>query len=248
MNKYTLLQKEANELNILFTEDDHKLREETKKILKKFFNEVVLASNGKEGLDMYLNFYKENNKYFDIVITDIKMPIKNGIELSKNILKINKNQELIIISAYENSKYLIELINLGINNFVKKPLVIDQLVNPLLSICKKINKLKKAMKIIYFADNFSWCKEQKVLKHFDKEVRLSSSETILLNLLIYNPYIIFSNEDIYNTIYSENFHKEASVDSIKSLIKRIRKKIPNNLINNIYGKGYRINKDLFIDQ
>lgn len=247
MNKYKLLQKEANGLNILFTEDDDDLRQQTEKIFKTLFNEVVIASNGKEGLDEYLSFYEKNNKYFDIVITDIKMPIKNGIELTKDILKINKTQDVIVISAYEDSKYLIELINLGINNFVQKPLIIDQLVDPLLSICKKINNSKEVAEIVYLAENYSWCKKQKILKHFGKEVKLSSSETILLSLIISNPYITFSNEDIYNTIYSDKFDKELSIDSIKSLIKRIRKKIPNDLIKNIYGEGYRVNKELFID-
>ncbi len=47
------------------------------------------------------------------------MPKKNGIELTKDILKINKDQDVIVISAYEDSKYLIELINLGVNNLFK---------------------------------------------------------------------------------------------------------------------------------
>ncbi|AXH09832.1 transcriptional regulator [Malaciobacter halophilus] len=247
MNKYKQLQKESSALNILFIEDDEDLRLQSEKIFKTLFNQVDLATNGEEGLEKYLKFYEEKNFYYDIVITDIKMPKKNGIELTKDILKINKDQDVIVISAYEDSKYLIELINLGVNNFVQKPLLIDQLVEPLLSISKKINNSKEASEKVFLIENFVWDKEKKALIKKGKEVKLSSSETILLNLLINNPYITFSNEDIYNTIYSDKFDKELSIDSIKSLIKRIRKKIPTDMIKNIYGEGYRVNKDVFVD-
>ncbi|AXX92491.1 hypothetical protein CPU12_09365 [Malaciobacter molluscorum LMG 25693] len=246
MNKYKQLQKESSALNILFIEDDEDLRVQTQKILKTLFKNVVTATNGKEGLEAYKEFYSTNSYYFDIVITDIKMPLKNGIELTKDILKINKEQDVIVISAYEDSKYLIELINIGVNNFVQKPLLIDQLVDPLLTICKKINSTKVESEKVFLIENFVWDKENKTLTKQGKVVKLSSSEVILLNLLINNPFITFSNEDIYNTIYSDKFDKELSIDSIKSLIKRIRKKIPTDFIKNIYGEGYRINKDVFV--
>ncbi|RXK00911.1 transcriptional regulator [Arcobacter sp. CECT 8986] len=246
MNKYKQLQKESSALNILFIEDDDDLRLQTEKILKTLFNNVVTATNGKEGLEKYKEFYNVNSYYFDIVITDIKMPLKNGIELTKDVLKINKEQDVIVISAYEDSKYLIELINIGINNFVQKPLLIDQLVDPLLTICKKINSNKVESEKVFLIENFVWNKENKALYKQGKLVKLSSSEVVLLNLLINNPFITFSNEDIYNTIYSDKYDKELSIDSIKSLIKRIRKKIPTDFIKNIYGEGYRINKDVFV--
>ncbi|PHO10909.1 MULTISPECIES: response regulator transcription factor [Malaciobacter] len=247
MNKYKQLQKESSALNILFIEDDEDLRHQSEKIFKTLFNQVDLANDGKEGLEKYLKFYEEKNYYYDIVITDIKMPKKNGIELTKDILKINKDQDVIVISAYEDSKYLIELINLGVNNFVQKPLIIDQLIDPLLNICKRINNSKEASEKVFFIENFVWDKENKTLLKKGQEVKLSSSETVLLNLLINNPYITFSNEDIYNTLFSDKYDKELSIDSIKSLIKRIRKKIPTDMIKNIYGEGYRVNKDIFVE-
>lgn len=139
------------------------------------------------------------------------------------------------------------MINLGVNNFVQKPLIIDQLIDPLLNICRRINNSKEASEKVFFIENFVWNKENKTLLKKGKEVKLSSSETVLLNLLINNPYITFSNEDIYNTLFSDKFDKELSIDSIKSLIKRIRKKIPTDMIKNIYGEGYRVNKDIFVE-
>lgn len=76
MNKYKQLQKESSALNILFIEDDEDLRHQSEKIFRTLFNQVDLATDGKEGLEKYLKFYEEKNYYYDIIITDIKMPKK----------------------------------------------------------------------------------------------------------------------------------------------------------------------------
>ena len=93
-----LLKLQAKDLSILYVEDNKKLSENATKFLKKFFDTVFTAYDGKEGLE---KFKKHNT---DIVITDIKMPNMDGMELSKHIKKINSATKIIIMSAFDDTK------------------------------------------------------------------------------------------------------------------------------------------------
>ena len=120
INSKELLEYTKN-LSILFVEDHDQLRISTDSILKNFFKVVASAENGQDGLKHYLNYIQENDgKFYDIVLTDIKMPKMDGVELTKNIYEINPSQALIVLSAFDESKYLLPLINLGIEQFLKK--------------------------------------------------------------------------------------------------------------------------------
>jgi DNA-binding response OmpR family regulator len=87
-------------------------------------------------------------------------------------------------------------------------------------------------------------KEKTLCDDNAKEIKLSYSEIVILDLLLCNPDQIFSNSDFFYTIQSHSFDQELSADSIKSAIKRIRKKLPPETIENIYGQGYRIKKEI----
>ena len=73
-------------LNILFVEDHDELRVGTVEILKNFFNIVDSASDGEEALSKYIDFNQKSSGYYDIVLSDIQMPVMNGIELVKKFM------------------------------------------------------------------------------------------------------------------------------------------------------------------
>jgi len=102
-------------LDVLYVEDDELLQFQTKHLFENFFNSCTLACNGSQALEIY------KNKKFDIVITDIEMPEKNGIELIKDILKINKHQSILVTSAHDDINDIIPIIDLGVDGFLMKP-------------------------------------------------------------------------------------------------------------------------------
>ncbi len=106
----------AKALSILYVEDDKKIRAEIAEFLDRFFLTVDLADNGKEGLLKY------KEKHYDIVITDLNMPVMGGIEMSKALKKKHPEQPIVIISAHNESEYLLELINIGVEHYVLKPI------------------------------------------------------------------------------------------------------------------------------
>ncbi|MFT5661540.1 MAG: YesN/AraC family two-component response regulator, partial [Sulfurimonas sp.] len=113
-NKVQSLKEIAKNLKILYVEDDTDLRERTTKFFMKIFGHVDTAADGEEGLKLYTQNYQERYKYHDIVISDIYMPNLDGIAMSKAILEMNKEQKIIIMSATEERKYLVDIIHLGI--------------------------------------------------------------------------------------------------------------------------------------
>lgn len=124
-------------LHVLYVEDDENLRQETQGFFEVFFNSVTLAGNGEEALQLY------KEKSFDILITDIKMPKMDGIELAKSVLALNPEQSVIVTSAYNDTEYLMQFINLNIKQFMLKPVEVDNMLQVLYSVSKNIVNAKR---------------------------------------------------------------------------------------------------------
>ncbi|MCK9490855.1 MAG: EAL domain-containing protein [Sulfurimonas sp.] len=115
MNKENL----TKDIKLLYVEDNSELREETLEILEYYFQDIVVAKNGEEGLELY---QKEFEK-FDIVLSDIEMPKMDGVLMCKKIKEIKQDQIVVLLSAYDTKEHLKEAINLGVDKFIVKPVV-----------------------------------------------------------------------------------------------------------------------------
>ncbi|MBF0538005.1 MAG: response regulator [Nitrospirae bacterium] len=135
-----ILKELAQSLSILYVEDEEDMRLQYSMLYRKFFKQVDVACDGREALDMY------KNKTYDIVITDIRMPLFDGISLSREIKAINRRQPLLVTSAYSDAEYLLELINIGIDKFIAKPINNEQLLNVLLDVCTAIKYEEEYMR------------------------------------------------------------------------------------------------------
>jgi len=122
----------TKDLDILYAEDDLELQLHTQEFFDILFRSVTVVNDGKEALEVY------KKKEFDIVISDIKMPTMDGVSLVKNIKKLNPQQSIIIISAYNDPQYLLDFINLNIRQFITKPIKIDNILETLYDTSKMI--------------------------------------------------------------------------------------------------------------
>jgi CheY-like chemotaxis protein len=102
-------------LSIIYAEDDLVVQEQVKSFLEKFFDDVRVSSNGEDALLQY------NARYCDILVTDVAMPKLDGIELCNAVLQINPDQKIVVVSAHNESYYLMKLIDLGVDKFLLKP-------------------------------------------------------------------------------------------------------------------------------
>lgn len=132
----------TNNMNILFIENDDKIRNEFSEVLKLFFNRVDTAIDGLSGLHCFREFYFDTDSYYDIVITEVDIPVMGVEKLIKEIKLINKEQPFVVISECDNSESLINLIKLGIKDFLKKPLCTKELQESLYQLTKSLSSTK----------------------------------------------------------------------------------------------------------
>jgi YesN/AraC family two-component response regulator len=113
-------------LSILIAEDDVFLREELVNYISIFVDDIYQANNGIEAFDMYQK-YKPS-----IILTDIDMPLLNGLELIEKIREVDENIDIIIISAYTYTEYLLRAIELNLVSYLAKPIQRNKLEDTLL--------------------------------------------------------------------------------------------------------------------
>lgn len=113
-------------MKALYVEDNAAVREETAALLGMYFDSVDSAQDGEAGLKRFLRHREETGAFYDVVVTDIRMPAMDGLAMSRRVLEHDPEALIIIMSAYNDSAYLMELINLGITHFILKPLQIEQ--------------------------------------------------------------------------------------------------------------------------
>ncbi len=135
------MKKFFNIATILYVEDEEDVRLETSKALDKYAKKLYLAKDGEEGLSLYKKYRP------DIVITDIRMPKINGIDMSKAIKEICKDQYIIITSAHTENAYFMEAIELQLSGYILKPIDKNLLKNKIVEIVKNILKDKELDKI-----------------------------------------------------------------------------------------------------
>ena len=223
-------------LNVLYVEDNQEHQEHSLELFENFFDNIDTASNGKEGLESYLKYYKINNSYYDVVISDMEMPIMNGIEMSKKIYNENIKQIIVIISAYNNPKYLINFINIGIYYFLLKPFKKNDMLNIFNQVKEKLNQnniYKLSINLYYDSDTMS-------INYKNKQYNLTKKEHLLLNILTKSIDNIVSYDIIYYTLWEDDILK-GSAKTLNPIISKLKKKLQDdNIIKNIYGIGYKI--------
>jgi diguanylate cyclase (GGDEF)-like protein len=119
--------KQLENITLLYCEDEEDIRELTYDILSQFTKKVFVAKDGQEGLEIF----KEHENEIDLIITDVNMPNLSGLEMAKLIKEINVNIPIIVATAFSNSSYLLESIELGIDKYILKPIDIRKLLEVL---------------------------------------------------------------------------------------------------------------------
>ena len=119
------IKKAAQGISVLYVEDDNDLRQNTARLLSTLFSSVTTAEDGQDGLAKY------QQTTYDLVLTDINMPGMNGVKMAEQIKFLNPGQVIVVISAHDEAGYLLDLINLGVDYFILKPLDLNQFLTVL---------------------------------------------------------------------------------------------------------------------
>ena len=125
--------KHCHDIRLLYVEDNREIRESTLEMFKRFFQHIQTAEDGVEGVKKF------QEDEFDLVLTDINMPVMNGLEMIKNIREINPSVTVIVLSAHNETDYFLESIKLNVDAFILKPINVMQLMESLIKFVEKIN-------------------------------------------------------------------------------------------------------------
>ena len=112
---------DLQDLTVLYVEDDQLTRDTVGRMLERRVKTLSLAENGKAGLALF------KEKEPDIVITDIKMPLMNGLDMAREIKALHRETMIIVTTAHNDAEYLMRGIDIGIDQYVLKPIKGDSL-------------------------------------------------------------------------------------------------------------------------
>jgi two-component system, OmpR family, response regulator ArlR len=213
-------------LKILIVEDEKRLAQLLKDAISDSFFSVVIAKDGEEGLKKFKTFKP------DIIITDIMMPICDGLQMTQKIKELDEFIPIIVLSAHSEKEKLLKAIDLGISKYFIKPFDPEEVLEHINKIAPKLNKQKKVnLKDEYIFDNNSMSLYKKTIL-----ITLTKREKEFFHLLIKNKNNIVSSSAIKKSLWNE----EVNDERLRTFIKRLRLKTSKDLIENISSQGYLI--------
>lgn len=219
-------------LNILYIEDEENIKLNVKKTLLLFSDNIFDAEDIVSAKKILLE------KRIDIILSDINLPDKSGIDFIKEIRQVDKKIPVIILSAYTDKKFLLEATKLKLIDYLTKPIDFKTLHQALNKCIDEI--LDNSRYIISFKNNINYNVLHKKLIDTTKqeELSLTSKELTLLDFLIKNHNRIISTEELKSYLWEDEF--EATDSALKNLLNKLRKKIGKDSIINTSGVGYRL--------
>ncbi|ALW06913.1 TPA: response regulator transcription factor [Campylobacter jejuni] len=223
------MSQECKELIILVVEDEIKTRESLINVLSERFSKVIGAQNGDEGLKKFKKFKP------DLVITDIAMPIMDGLDMAREIKEISDDVPIVVLSAYSEKERLLRSIDIGIDKYLIKPVDIEELFKVL--DCLVGEKIEANM-LVKISEEYQFNKTKRTLIHNGKEIVLTKKELAFISLLLKQPGVLVLHEDIKKNVW---IGEHVSDTAVRTFIKRVRDKVGKDFIKNVPSLGYKIN-------
>ncbi len=153
-------------LSVLYVEDNAILQEKAASFFEKLFGRVYKAGDGHSGFELFKAHAPS------IVITDIQMPLMDGLEMAQAIRAVDANAKVIITSAYDEKAYLLKTIELGLNGYLVKPLKVEELSVLLFNLASSM--AEERSKSVF--NNYLYS----IFNHQDNLIVMLKHETVIL--------------------------------------------------------------------
>lgn len=218
--------------NILIIEDDLRIRRILQLELEHEGYLVSLAKDGKEGLE------KAKLIRYDLILLDLMLPEISGEEVCKELRK-NSDVPIIVLTAKENIRSKVELLDMGADDYITKPFNIEELFARMRVALRNKKDYQELNQLKYEDLVLDVIKKELIIEK--RKVSLTKTEYRLLELFILNREITISREKIITEIWGYDFEGEEKIVDV--YLNSLRKKIeaPNKkYIQNIRGFGYML--------
>ncbi len=225
------MQKELlKDLRILYVEDEDDVRRNAVEYLKRIAKEVLEASDGKEAIKVWAD------ERPDVIITDISMPRLNGLDMARYIRSKDQDVQIIVATAYTDTDYLMQAVELNLVKYLVKPITKEKLLGALSQSVEKIEDQNKFS--VQLSKECHYNAYTQLVECGDEQTKLTKNELLFMDLLAHHISKTLTYQEIEDAIWP---YDGMSQDAIRSLIRGLRKKLPDDVIENISGVGYRLN-------
>jgi len=214
-------------MKIMLLEDNIKLNATIKKRLELKGYKVFSYVDGKEA-------FNNITEGFSCFILDINVPNIDGIKILKKIREFYSEVPVIIISASVELDVIKESYDFGCNDYLKKPFFIDELEIKVERLCQITNDL------ITFDEDCYFDYKSSTITIDGETQRLTKKERLLINLFLTKKNQVLTYEAIENYVWEGSF---VSIESIRSLVRRLRKVVKKDYIETVVDTGYKFKVD-----
>ncbi len=223
-----------NPHSILLVEDEAKLGQIIRDELKRQGYLVDLAVDGREAE----NFFK--SKTYSIILLDVNLPYKSGLELCKEFRAANKTVPIVMLTALGQIQDKVEAFELGAHDYLVKPFHFEELFARVKALLKRTDKPAEDEKIV--VDDLTIDMRNKSVTRGELQINLTAKEFTLLTLLARNRDRVISKQEILEKVWDLSF--DTGTNTIEVYISFLRNKIDKpfeqKLIHTKPGFGYYI--------
>lgn len=213
-------------MKILLLEDNQRLSALIIEALEEKRYQVDWFEDGKKALEAIYNGY-------DCFVLDINVPGIDGLSLLKELRIMDTKTPAIIISANVELETIKDAYIKGCDEYLKKPFYIYELELKLDKLCKKNEEGLKLLNNYIYDIN-----KEKLFDEKNEEIKLAKKEILLFNLFTKNLEKIITFEQIEQYVWAGDL---TTNENIRALIKRLRRKLPEDTIVSQGGMGYVLN-------
>ena len=218
--------KNLKNLTVLYIDFDNNEREKYSVLFQDYFRKILVTYE--DGFKIY----REEKP--DIIIIELEIPM--CVELIKKIREKDDKVGLIALTENSSIELLREIIELSFSSYIIKPVSNNQIENELKKVSRKIDSIGKITLPLFC----QWDIKSKTLFYRDSVVFLTKRESKLFELLVENRGKFCGDDEIMFFVWDDEFDKTITNSSIRTLVKNLRKKVPDGLIENQYGVGYKV--------
>lgn len=215
-------------VKILYIEDDAFIRESAVEYLSYYSDCVYEAVDGVDGYEKYQELAP------DIIISDIKMPKLNGLELIKKIRQKDEQTQIIIITAHADTAFLLQAVELKLIKYLIKPVSESKLLPILKESLEYLDS--ETNNVLTLSDGYKYDLLNKSLFENENYIKLNKKELLFFDLCARN-----TNRAVtYAEFETQVWENEMSEYALSSLVKSLRSKLPQDTLENISGTGYKL--------
>ncbi len=223
-------------MKLLIIEDEYDIVKFLKPSLESECFAVDVSGNGEEGAFMACT------KDYDMIILDNMLPKKDGMQVCRDIRRINKTTPIIILSVIENIDKKVDLLNAGADDYMTKPFSFDELLARIRALLRRPKKIQDD---IFTIGELVINTRKHTARKGEDYIHLTKKEFMLIEYMMRNPGIVISRGMLLEHIWDMN--ADPFSNTIEAHITSVRRKIGNingkKLIHTIPGRGYKLIAD-----